>query len=100
MGAGFGWLPFLCLLRRRIGHTADYFIASASDFFIAKFFRFFRLHNGIVTMTESPPQTMQEQADEFHMMMGYCIAEWASVDDELFNIFQLCVGRKEPSAII
>jgi hypothetical protein len=34
----------------------------------------------------------QQAADEFHMMVGYCIAEWARVDDELFRIFQACLG--------
>jgi len=33
-------------------------------------------------------------------MIGHCIAEWASVDDELFNIFQNCVGPRDQSAII
>ena len=51
-------------------------------------------------MTAEGSQSQQEKADEFHMMVGYCIAEWADVDNALFNIFQLCVGRREPSAII
>jgi len=32
------------------------------------------------------------EADEFHMLIGYCIAEWARVDEELFHIFQACLG--------
>jgi hypothetical protein len=44
--------------------------------------------------------TLQSLSDEFHMMMGYCIAEWAAVDQELFKIFHLCVGRLTPSAIV
>lgn len=43
---------------------------------------------------------MQASADQFHMMMGYCIATWAGVDDVLFNIFQECVGPREQCAII
>jgi hypothetical protein len=38
--------------------------------------------------------------DEFHMMIGYCIAEWAGIDDELFRIFQHCTGAKEQQAAI
>jgi hypothetical protein len=46
-------------------------------------------------------QAMFHQAgDEFYMMIGQCIAEWAGVDDELFNIFQDGVGPREQCAII
>jgi hypothetical protein len=38
--------------------------------------------------------------DEFHMMIGYCIAEWAGIDDELFRIFQHCTEAKEQQAAI
>jgi hypothetical protein len=38
--------------------------------------------------------------DEFHMMIGYCIAEWAGIDDELFRIFQHCTGAKEQQTAI
>ena len=38
--------------------------------------------------------------DEFHMMIGYCIAEWAGIDDELFRIFQHCIGAKGKQAAI
>jgi hypothetical protein len=34
----------------------------------------------------------QKAADEFHMMIGYCIAEWARIDEELFRLFQACLG--------
>jgi hypothetical protein len=34
------------------------------------------------------------------MMVGYCIAAWADVDEQLFRIFQDCVGPLEQSAII
>ena len=51
-------------------------------------------------MTEGQSKTWQELGDEFHMVVGYCIAEWASVDDELFRIFRHCIGPYEQSAII
>lgn len=41
-----------------------------------------------------------ELADEFHMMLGHCIAVWAEVDDELFRIFRHCVGPYEQCSII
>jgi hypothetical protein len=51
-------------------------------------------------MTKPVPKSWQELGDEFHMMIGYCIGEWAQVDDELFRIFRDCVGAYEQSAII
>lgn len=51
-------------------------------------------------MTGPESKTQQELADEFHMMVGYCIAKWARVDDELFQIFRDCIGPYEQSAII
>jgi hypothetical protein len=51
-------------------------------------------------MMTNPQNELQEWADEFHMMMGYCIAEWATVDEELFLIFRDCLGPYEQSAII
>jgi hypothetical protein len=51
-------------------------------------------------MTDEKPKTWQELGDEFHMMVGYCVAEWARVDDELFRIFRDCLGPYEQSAII
>jgi hypothetical protein len=41
-----------------------------------------------------------ETRNEFHMMIGYCIAEWAGIDDELFRIFQHCTGAKEKQAAV
>lgn len=32
-------------------------------------------------------KTEQEFRNEFHMLMGYCIAEWATLEDALFKIF-------------
>ena len=50
------------------------------------------------------PMELQERfhqaGDEFYMMIGQCIAEWAGVDDELFNIFQDSIGPREQCAII
>jgi hypothetical protein len=51
-------------------------------------------------MIYGPSQAWQELGDEFHMRVGYCIAAWAEVDDELFRIFRDCVGPYEQSAII
>jgi len=45
-------------------------------------------------------KTWQELADEYHMMMGYCIAEWATIDESLFRIFRDCIGPYEQSAIL
>jgi hypothetical protein len=42
----------------------------------------------------------KELSDEFHMMIGYCVAEWAAVDDALFLILRDCIGPYEQSAII
>ena len=51
-------------------------------------------------MSSEAPKCWQELADEFHMMIGYCVTHWARVDDELFRIFRHCVGPNEQSAII
>jgi hypothetical protein len=51
-------------------------------------------------MTGSKSKT-QEVADEFHMMVGYCIAEWARVEDELFRICHAAMkAPKEQVAVI
>ena len=44
-------------------------------------------------MATKAPESWGELGQQFYMMIGYCIAEWASVDDELFQIFKECVGR-------
>jgi hypothetical protein len=45
--------------------------------------------------------TLQKAADDFHMMIGYCIAEWAKVEDELFRIFHAALQcPKEQAAIV
>jgi hypothetical protein len=51
-------------------------------------------------MAEGQSKRSRNIGDEFHMMVGYCIAEWAKVDNELFLIFRDCVGPYEQSAII
>jgi hypothetical protein len=51
----------------------------------------------------SPPRapgSWQELGEEFHLMIGECIAGWAHVDDELFRIFHHCVGPLVQCAII
>jgi hypothetical protein len=52
------------------------------------------------SMAMDKPETRDELRDTFHMMIGYCIAEWANVDDELFRIFRDCVGPAEQCSII
>jgi hypothetical protein len=42
----------------------------------------------------------QELGDEFHMMVGYCIAVWAYVDDALLQVFRECLGPLDQSAAI
>jgi hypothetical protein len=42
----------------------------------------------------------QEESDKFHMMVGYCVSAWASVDEQLFRIFEHCVGPRIQCAII
>jgi hypothetical protein len=49
---------------------------------------------------EANKAAREAQEQEFHMLVGYCIAEWATVDDELFRIFRDCVGPYEQCAII
>ncbi len=51
-------------------------------------------------MTDQPSKTPQELGDEFHMMVGYCIAEWARVEDKLFQICQRCLGCSPQRAAI
>jgi hypothetical protein len=51
-------------------------------------------------MSRGSQETFHQAGDAFYMMIGQCIAEWASVDDELFNIFQDSVGPREQCAII
>lgn len=52
--------------------------------------------------TKTLSKTAQDHlADEFHSLIGYCIAEWAKVDEELFRICWLCLGsRRERAALI
>lgn len=42
----------------------------------------------------------QSAGEEFYMWIGQCIAEWANVDDALFEIFRECVGPYDQCAII
>jgi hypothetical protein len=51
-------------------------------------------------MVSEKPSNWQELGDEFHLMIGNCIAAWAEVDDELFRIFRDCVGPYEQCAIV
>jgi hypothetical protein len=51
-------------------------------------------------MADDYLETWQKSRDEFHMVMGYCIAAWAQVDDQLFRIFRDCIGPYDQSAVI
>jgi hypothetical protein len=56
---------------------------------------------GETRMVDTPQKTTQEVADEFHMMIGYCIAEWARVEDELFRVCHAVLRcPKEQAAIV
>ena len=55
---------------------------------------------GGVPWAKSPRSAADQEADKFHMMLGYCISAWAEVDDLLFRIFRDCVGPYEQCAII
>jgi hypothetical protein len=46
------------------------------------------------------PKKLEALGDEFHRAMGYCVAEWANVDENLFLIFRDCVGPYDQSAIL
>lgn len=51
-------------------------------------------------MTDEGQKRSLDLSSEFHMLMGYCIAEWANADQRLFEIFRDCIGPYEQSAII
>ena len=51
-------------------------------------------------MSDQPPKTLQELGEEFHLMIGECVAAWAQVDDELFRIFLECLGAPAPQCAI
>ena len=51
-------------------------------------------------MTDNWYEKFLARHDEFHMVMGYCIAAWAAVDEQLFLLFSDCVGPHEQAAII
>ncbi len=43
---------------------------------------------------------MQELGDEFLLMVGNCITEWAAVEEQLFEICRLCLGCPRDRAAI
>jgi hypothetical protein len=51
-------------------------------------------------MARKPLQSMDTLGDEFHVMVGFCITEWARVDDKIFSVFRHCVGPIKQCAII
>lgn len=51
-------------------------------------------------MTEEQSKQRDSQDDQFHKMVGFCITEWAHVDELIFDIFHQCVGPLKQCAII
>jgi hypothetical protein len=52
-------------------------------------------------MAKAPSGPWQRLGDEFFLMVGNCITEWARVEDALFNICWRCLGgSKETAAIV
>jgi hypothetical protein len=51
-------------------------------------------------MAETIQISRQKDMDEFHMMIGYCVAAWAEVDEQLFEIFASAIGPRDQSAIL
>jgi hypothetical protein len=56
--------------------------------------------SGEVILAADTSKTLQEIGDEFHMMMGYCIAEWSKVENAVYKLCQYCIGYPEHTAII
>jgi hypothetical protein len=51
-------------------------------------------------MSGTSPQSPKERADNFYLLIGHCIANWAQADEQLFYICRECIGPYEQSAII
>jgi hypothetical protein len=51
-------------------------------------------------MSEPTEKTLQQIADEFLLMLGNCITQWASVEEELFEICLACLGCARGRAAI
>ena len=51
-------------------------------------------------MADAYVEEWQRNRDEFHMLMGYCMAGWAQVDEWLCRIFVDCIGPIDQSAVI
>ncbi len=52
-------------------------------------------------MTIGQANHLKDAADQFHMMMGYCIAEWARVEDNLFAICHAALScPKQQAAVV
>jgi hypothetical protein len=51
-------------------------------------------------MGDDSSEALRKARDEFHMVIGYCVAAWAQVDDKLFRIFRDCLGPYDQSAVI
>jgi hypothetical protein len=82
-------------------HPLNHRIAATGGLLLAELVSLTNLsHGGNYIMTTPTSKAWQELGDEFHMMVGYCIAQWASVDNELFRIFRECIGPYEQSVIV
>jgi hypothetical protein len=46
------------------------------------------------------PRSSQELGDEFFLMIGNCITQWAHVQDEIFEICRQCLGCSRQNAAI
>jgi hypothetical protein len=52
-------------------------------------------------MSDQSPERLQQLGDEFVLMIGNCITQWASVEDELFEVCLACLGCiRERAAIV
>ncbi len=53
-------------------------------------------------MSEEKPKTeIQKRGEEFMLMVGSCVTEWATIDSELFHICWECLDcSKEQAAIV
>jgi hypothetical protein len=52
-------------------------------------------------MAQAPSQPRQKHGDEFMMMVGSCITEWAAIEGALFAICWRCLAcTKEKAAIV
>src|SRR5271168_4030122 len=51
-------------------------------------------------MANTPSRSLQELGDEFMLMVGNCITEWANVQEALFRICWRCLRSPQQQAAI